>query len=63
MRKLRKYRCFWDNGHDTGEFEYYSYHRNYSIKNMEDMKREYIKMYGHNSFKTKTFSFGYLIES
>ena len=22
--KLRKYRAFWDDGHDTGEFEYYS---------------------------------------
>lgn len=41
--KLRKYRAFWDDGHDTGEFEYYSSHRNYSKGNMEDMKREYKK--------------------
>lgn len=41
--KLRKYRAFWDDGHDKGEFEYYSSHRNYSKGSMEDMKREYIK--------------------
>ena len=35
--KLRRYRAFWDDGHDTGEFEYYSSHRNYSKGNMEDM--------------------------
>lgn len=60
--KLRKYRGFWDNGHDTGEFEYYSYHRNYSKKNMEDMRAEYIKKYGYSAYKCKKFSFGYLLE-
>lgn len=59
----RKYRGFWDDGHDTGEFEYYSSHRNYSKGNMADMKAEYIKRYGYNEFKKKSFSFGYLLES
>ena len=60
--KLRKYRAFWDDGHDKGEFEYYSSHRNYSKGNMEDMKREYIKKYGYSQYKCKEFNFGYLLE-
>lgn len=60
--KLRKYRGFWDDGHDMGTFEYYSSHRNYSKENMEDMKKEYIKKYGYSSYKHKEFSFGYLLE-
>lgn len=59
--KLRKYRGFYDDGHDRGEFEYYSIHRNYSKKNMEDMKKEYLKKFG--SYKGYKFEFGYLIES
>lgn len=60
--KLRKYRGFYDDGHDAGEFEYYSYHKNYSKQNMEDMKNEYIKKYGYNQYKNKEFNFGYLIK-
>lgn len=30
---MRKYRAFWDNGHDTGEFEFCSNHRKGSITN------------------------------
>ena len=41
MKKERKYRGFWDDGHDSGEIEYYSTSRNYSEKNLDDMKREY----------------------
>lgn len=59
---LRKYRGFWDDGHDTGDFEYYSSHRNYSKGNMEDMKAEYIKRYGYSEYKNKEFYFGYLIK-
>lgn len=59
--KLRKYRGFWEDGHDSGEFEYYSEHRNYSKNNMEDMKNEYLRKFGfHRGIK---FDFGYLIES
>lgn len=32
MKKERKYRGFWDDGHDSGEIEYYSTSRNYSEK-------------------------------
>ena len=60
MRKERKYRGFWDNGHDEGEFEYYSSYRNYSKKNMEDMKQEYFKKHGYNHCKNYKFEFGYL---
>lgn len=60
--KLRRYRGFWDDGHDMGEFEYYSIHRNYSKGNMEDMKSEYIRLYGRSAYQYKKFSFGYLLE-
>ena len=61
--KLRRYRAFWNDGHDTGEFEYYSSHRNYSKGNMEDMKSEYKKRYGYSEYKAVIkFSFGYLLE-
>lgn len=59
---MRKYRGFWDDGHDTGEFEYYSDHRNYSKQNMEDMKRTYFKKYGYSKSKYIKFTFGYLLD-
>ena len=59
---MRKYRGFWDDGHDIGEFEYYSDHRNYSKQNMEDMKRTYFKKYGYSKSKYIKFSFGYLLD-
>lgn len=57
---MRKYRGFWDDGHDSGEFEYYSNHRNYSKQNIEDMKREYFRKHSYN--KNIKFSFGYLLD-
>lgn len=60
--KSRKYRAFWDDGHDTGEFEYYSSHRNYSKGNMEDMRATYLLKYGYSRYKAVRFSYGYLLD-
>ena len=62
MKKERKYRGFWDDGHDSSEIEYYSTSRNYSEKNMEDMKSEYFKRHGYSKLGKITFQFGYLLE-
>lgn len=62
VKKERKYKGFWTDGHDNGELNYYSYYRNCSKKNMEDMKTTYIKKYGSSEYKHKKFSFGYLLE-
>ena len=62
MRELRKYRGYWDDGHDVGEFCYYSSHRNFSKKNMEDMKIEFSKTYGRNRLRCVKLEFGYLIK-
>ena len=62
MKKERKYRGFWDDGHDSGEIEYYSTSKNYSEKNMEDMKSEYFKRHGYSKLGKITFQFGYLLE-
>ena len=45
---MRKYRAFWDDGHDEGEFEYYSSHRNNSKENLEDAYNFYFKHYGRS---------------
>lgn len=58
----RKYRGFWDDGHDSGEIEYYSSHKNYSKKNMEDMRRTYLKKHGKFNYKYIKFEFGYLLK-
>lgn len=60
--KLRKYRGFWDDGHDTGDFLYHSKHRNYSKQNMEDMKSTYFRKYGRSKMKFIKFSYGYLVK-
>ena len=62
MRKLRKYRGYYDDGHDIGEFYYYSSHRNFSKKNMEDMKTEFSKTYGRSRLRCVKLEFGYLIK-
>lgn len=59
---MRKYRGFYDNGQNVCEIEYYSDYKNRSKKNMEDMKKEYIKKYGYNQSKYVKFIFGYLLE-
>ena len=62
MRELRKYRGYWDDGHDTGEFYYYSIYRNFSKKNMEDIRTEFSKTYGRNRLRCVKLVFGYLIK-
>ena len=46
---MRKYLAIYDNGHDSGEFEYYSESRNNSKKNMEDAKKKMKSNYGNSS--------------
>ena len=54
---MRKYRASYDDGHDYGEFEYYSDYRKNSKENLEDMKREYKLQYGYTRYKEiKKFS-------
>lgn len=54
---MRKYRASYDDGHDYGEFEYYSNYRKNSRKNLEDMKREYKQQHGYTRYKEiKKFS-------
>lgn len=55
--KERLYRGFWDDGHDYGEFDYYSTHRNNSKENLEDAYREYQKRHGrsHKIKITRTY--------
>lgn len=54
---MRKYRASYDDGHDYGEFEYYSNYRKNSKKNLEDMKREYKQQHGYARYKEiKKFS-------
>lgn len=47
---IRKYRAIYNDGHDFGEFEYYSNHRQGSKQNRADMEKEYIKKYGYKRF-------------
>ncbi len=37
---MSKYKAYYDDGHDIGEFEYYSDYRRNSKKNNEDMIKE-----------------------
>ena len=48
---MRKYRAIYDDGHDYGEFEYYSEYRRNSKKNKEDMNKTFKNKYGYNRFK------------
>lgn len=57
----RKYIGFWDDGHDKGQFYYYSKHRNYSKRNMEDMKSTYFSKYGYSKRNHIRFNFGILV--
>lgn len=46
MKRMRKYLAVYDDGHDFGEFEYYSGHRANSKANLEDAIKEYKRVYG-----------------
>ena len=39
--KKRRYLAFWDDGHDVGEFIFYSFHRANSKQNLEDAYHEF----------------------
>lgn len=49
---MRKYRAFWNNGHDTGEFEFWSNHRAGSKANLKDAYRQYQKKYSYSKNST-----------
>lgn len=44
--KERKYRAFYDDGHDSSDVEFYSCHRANSKANIQDAKSEIRKRYG-----------------
>ena len=48
--KERKYRAFWDDGHDYGDFEFYSYHRAGSKRNLEDAEKTARKKMGFSLY-------------
>ena len=45
----RRYVAIWDDGHDRGEFKYYSDRRNNSAANRDDAKRAMIRKYGRRA--------------
>lgn len=45
MKKERKYLACWDDGHDCGEFEFYSCHRANSKENIKDAVKVYRMRY------------------
>ena len=47
-RKMRKYIAFYDDGHDYGEFEFYSSNRANSKANKEDAKNTAYRLFGYN---------------
>lgn len=49
---MKKYRAIYDDGHDYGEFEYWSEYRRNSKKHKEDMIQTYKDKYGYKRFKT-----------
>lgn len=59
--KERLYRGFWDDGHDTGEFEFYSKHRAGSKANLEDAYNSYKKHYGYSRYKAIKITSVYLV--
>ena len=58
---MRKYRAFYDNGHDTGEFEFCSNHRAGSKANLKDAYRQYHQKYGYSKHNTIKITDIYLI--
>ena len=55
------YRAIYDDGHDFGEIEYWSEHRNNSKANLEDAKKELIKKFGWNRAKYLIITQTYLV--
>ena len=59
--KERLYRASWDDGHDYGEFEFYSTHRAGSKANLEDAYREYRLSYGRSRRSSIEITSVYLV--
>ncbi len=55
----RKYIALWDNGHDRGEFEFYSSYRSNSKNNKKDAEKESILKYGYVHNITSTYLINY----
>ena len=47
MRRNKKYLAYADNGRDFIEFEFFSFYRANSKKNIDDAKNEYRKKHGY----------------
>ena len=56
MKKERLYIAFWDDGHDCGEFEFYSTHRANSKANIDDAYSEYLGRYGRSMYRYITIT-------
>lgn len=50
----RWYTAYWDDGHDHGEFDFFSEHRADSRANMEDARDESYRKYGYRKTITST---------
>lgn len=61
MVKERLYRAIWDDGHDYGEFEYWSSYRNNSKQNKKDAEDKMISKYGYRGAKRKVIIQTYLV--
>jgi hypothetical protein len=59
--KERLYRAFWDDGHDTGEFEFYSKHRAGSKANIEDAYTYISRNYGSSAYRRMKITSTYLV--
>lgn len=46
--KQRLYIAYWDDGHDRGDFTFYSSHRANSKPNLEDAYESYFNKYGYS---------------
>ena len=57
----RKYRLIYDDGHDYGEIEYFSEHRNNSIANREDAENALVKKFGWNRARQMTITQTFLV--
>lgn len=58
---MRKYRAFYDNGHDTGEFVFCSRYKAGSKANLKDAYRQYHRQYGYSKHNTIKITDIYLI--
>ena len=60
MKKERKYLACWDDGHDYGEFEFYSCHRAIIKENIKDAMKVYRVIY--NKYHDIKITYIYLVK-